>query len=334
VSIGDSGREPEGAFTRGDPAEEILVGISTCLLGEEVRFDGGHKRDSFLADVLGRFVRFVPSCPEVEIGMGTPREAVRLIRLDGRARMRGVRTDTDHTDAMEEYARRRVRELEAMGLCGYVLKRSSPSCGMERVREYDAAGHAARTGTGIFARILMEELPLLPVEEEGRLNDDRLRESFIERIFAYRRLRNLFRPGWTVGDLVRFHTAEKLQLLAHDPETYRRLGRRVAEAADADREELRRDYSARFMDGYARHTSTGKNLNVLQHMFGYLRDRLSPAERDGVLATLSDYAEGWVPLVVPVTLIRHYVRVHGIEYLEGQHYLQPHPKELLLRNHV
>jgi uncharacterized protein YbgA (DUF1722 family)/uncharacterized protein YbbK (DUF523 family) len=334
VSVREADRGAERRFTWGDPAEEILVGISTCLLGEEVRFDGGHKRDSFLVDVLGRFVRFVPSCPEVEIGMGTPREAVRLIRLDGRVRLRGVRTEDDHTEAMEEYARRRVRELEAMDLCGYVLKRSSPSCGMERVREYDAHGNAARTGTGIFARILMEELPLLPVEEEGRLNDARLRESFIERIFAYRRLRNLFRPGWTVGDLVRFHTAEKLQLLAHDPETYRQLGRRVAEAASSDPEELKRDYSARFMEGYAKHTSTGKNVNVLQHMFGYLREHLSPAEREGVLATLSDYAEGWVPLVVPVTLVRHYVLVHRIEYLEGQRYLQPHPKELLLRNHV
>ena len=321
-------------FTWGDPDEEILLGISTCLLGEEVRFDGGHKRDSFLVDVLGKFVRFVPSCPEVEIGMGTPREAVRLIKLEGRVHMRGVRSETDHTDAMEEYARRRVRELDAMDLCGYVLKRASPSCGMERVREYDANGMATRTGTGIFARVLMEELPLLPVEEEGRLNDDHLRENFIERLFAYRRLRNLFRPGWTVGNLVHFHTAEKLQLLAHDPEVYKELGRRVAKAAEADREELAADYSQRFMAGYARHTSTGKNLNVLQHMFGYLRDHLSPAEREGVLGTLDDYAKEWIPLVVPVTLIRHYVQVHGIEYLQRQRYLQPHPKELLLRNHV
>jgi uncharacterized protein YbgA (DUF1722 family)/uncharacterized protein YbbK (DUF523 family) len=334
VTDGETQGDAERRFPWGDPDEEIRVGISTCLLGEEVRFDGGHKRDSFLVDTLGKFVRFVPSCPEVAIGMGTPREAIRLIRLESRVHLRGVRSATDHTDAMEEYARRRVGELEAMDLCGYVLKRASPSCGMERVREYDADGHATRTGTGIFARILMEELPLLPMEEEGRLNDDRLRENFIERIFAYRRLRNLFRPGWSVGDLVRFHTAEKLQLLAHDPEAYRDLGRRVAEAAKADPENLARDYGARFMEGYARHTSVGRNMNVLQHMFGYLREHLSPAERDGVLATLSDFESGCVPLVVPVTLIRHYVRVHGIGYLEGQRYLQPHPKELLLRNHV
>jgi len=323
-----------GLFYRGDPDEEIRVGVSACLLGEEVRFDGGHKRDSFLTGALAPFVRFVPVCPEVDIGLGTPRETLHLIRSDLGTRLVTTKTRVDHTDAMERYAHGKVAELEGMDLSAYVLKRASPSCGMERVREYDANGVPARTGVGVFARILMERLPLLPVEEEGRLNDAALRENFVERIFAYHGLRALFREGWTAGDLVRFHSREKLLLLAHDPESYRALGKLVADAGRADRETLRAEYASRFMAAFGRLATRGRHVNVLQHMFGYFSDALSDAERRSVLGTIEDYQQGHVPLVVPVTLVRHYVKLHGVEYLEGQRYLEPHPKELMLRNHV
>lgn len=321
-------------FFRGDPDEEIRVGVSSCLLGEEVRFDGGHKCDSFLTGALAPFVRFVPVCPEVGIGLGTPRETLHLIRRDGATRLVTTKTRVDHTAAMEAYAHRKATELEAMDLCAYVLKRASPSCGMERVREYDANGVPTRTGVGIFARILMERMPLLPVEEEGRLNDAALRENFVERIFAYRGLKAVFREGWTAGDLVRFHSGEKLLLLAHDPESYRALGRLVADAGRAERDSLHEQYRNLFMAAFGKLATTGRHVNVLQHMFGYFRDALSDAERRSVLGTIDDYQRGLVPLVVPVTLIRHYVRLHAVEYLEGQRYLEPHPKELMLRNHV
>ena len=240
----------------------IRIGISSCLLGEEVRFDGGHKRDSFLVDTFGKWVEWVMVCPEVEVGMGTPRETLRLVRDKGELRMVTRKTGVDHTSAMNAWARRRVQALAREDLCGYVLKKDSPSCGMERVKVYDAHASPARTGVGLFAAVLLARFPLLPVEEEGRLSDPRLRENFVERVFAYRRVRSFFaghwpstRPGhperaerWTVGGLVRFHTAHKLLLMAHSPAAYQRLGRLVAGAKAADRRALHERYEREFME--------------------------------------------------------------------------------------
>ncbi|HZY02547.1 MAG TPA: DUF523 and DUF1722 domain-containing protein [Anaeromyxobacteraceae bacterium] len=312
---------------------EIRIGVSTCLLGRKVRYDGGHKKDAFVTGPLARFVAFVPVCPEVEVGMGTPRESVRLVRLGGEVRMVGHRSGTDHTDAMRRWSEARVRELEAEDLCGYVLKKDSPSCGMERVKVY-AGGAATRTGRGRFAEALMQRMPLLPVEEEGRLNDPRLRENFIERVFAYRRLKDLFAARWTTGDLVRFHTAEKLLLLAHDPAAYRALGRLVAGAKGQPHAEVAGAYGAGFMRGLSKLATPGKHANVLQHMAGYLKDLLPPEEKRELHEAIADYRSGLLPLVVPITLVGHHVRRRRVEYLLGQTYLQPHPKELMLRNHV
>ena len=312
---------------------EIRVGVSTCLLGQHVRFDGGHKKDAFVTGPLARFVALVPVCPEVELGMGTPRESVRLVRLGDGVRMVGHRSGTDHTDAMRRWAEGRVRELEGEDLCGYVLKKDSPSCGMERVKVY-AKGPAARTGRGLFAEALMERMPLLPVEEEGRLNDPRLRENFIERVFAYRRLKDLLGSRWTVGDLVRFHTAEKLLLLAHDPAAYRALGRLVAAAKGQPRAEVARGYGQAFMRGLAKLATPGKHANVLQHMAGYFKDLLPLEERRELHEGIADFRRGLVPLVVPLTLLGHHVRRHRVAWLQGQTYLTAHPKELMLRNHV
>ncbi len=316
------------------PSDEIRIGISSCLLGELVRFDGGHKHDHFITDTMGRFVSFVSVCPEVEVGMGTPRETIRLERRDGETRLVAPKSGTDHTRAMTAWAHRRVRDLEALDLCGYILKKDSPSCGMERVRVYSATGMPEKTGRGLFAEALLDRFPLLPVEEEGRLNDPWLRENFLERVFAYRRLKALFGKGWRVGDLVAFHSREKLLLMAHHPPTYTALGRLVATAKGLPRDRVAREYREAFMLGLQHLATAKKNTNVLQHMAGYFKTLVGAEEKVELQGHIEDYRLGLVPLVVPVTLIRHHVRIHKVAYLAGQSYLQPHPKELMLRNHV
>jgi uncharacterized protein YbgA (DUF1722 family)/uncharacterized protein YbbK (DUF523 family) len=315
----------------------LRIGISSCLLGQTVRFDGGHKRDAFLVDTIGRYVEWVPVCPEVEVGMGTPREAVRLEK--GHEGIRPVlmiapKSGTDWTARMADYARRRTDELAALDLSGYVLKSNSPSCGLERVRIYGEGAMPSRTGRGLFTSALAARFPTLPLEEEGRLSDPRLRENFIERVFAYRRLRDLFSTRWTVGDLVRFHTAHKLVLLAHQPTAYTGLGRLVAGAKQRDRRSLQHEYEHSFMAALSRIATPKRQANVLQHILGYFRDRLDAGDRAELLALIEDHRTGVVPLVVPMTLIRHHVRRLDVEYLKEQVYLEPHPWELALRNHV
>jgi uncharacterized protein YbbK (DUF523 family) len=241
----------------------IRIGVSACLLGDEVRYDGGHKRDMFLTNVLDPFVEWVKVCPEVESGMGTPRESIRLVDEDGRIRLLTVKTGVDHTASMTAYAAKRVIALDDEDLCGYVLKKDSPSCGMTRVKVYSGKGPGVRTGVGVFARALLSRFPHLPVEEEGRLTNPRLRENFIERVFAYRRLRDLFESRWTVGDLVRFHTAHKLVLLAHSTQAYNRLGRQVANAKGADRASLRARYTAGFMEALSEMATPKRHTNVM-----------------------------------------------------------------------
>jgi uncharacterized protein YbgA (DUF1722 family)/uncharacterized protein YbbK (DUF523 family) len=312
----------------------IRIGISACLLGESVRFDGGHKRDSFLTETFGRFVEWVPVCPEVECGLGTPREAMRLVRGDPGVRLLTVKTGVDLTLAMERFSHRRVAELGREDLSGYVLKKDSPSCGLQRVKVYDARRPPDRSGRGLFAAALVAAFPHLPVEEEGRLSDPRLRDNFIGRVFAYWRLRGLFRARWTVGDLVRFHTAQKLLLLSHSTEAYRHLGRLVAAAREISRRDLQERYVDGFMRALAQLATPRRHTNVLQHMAGYFKNELHAASKRELADTITDYRLGFVPLVVPLTLIRHQVRMLNVTYLAAQTYLQPHPKELMLRNHV
>jgi len=314
--------------------DRLRIGVSSCLLGENVRWDGGHKRDRFLTDELGPFVEWVPVCPEVEVGLGTPRPTLRLVRRGDDVRMVEPKSGADHTDAMRAYARRRVRALDREGLSGYVLKKDSPSCGMERVKVYAGPGAGAREGRGLFAEALIERFPHLPVEEEGRLGDARLRENFVVRVFAYRRLRRLFASRWSAGKLVAFHTAHKLLLLAHVPAAYSRLGRLVADARSVAREELSRRYQDEFMEALARPSTRRLHTNVLQHMAGYFRGRIDVADRDELLALIEEHRLGRLPLIVPLTLVRHHARRLGVTYLLGQVYLDPHPKELMLLNRV
>ena len=271
-------------------------------------------------------------CPEVEIGLGTPRENIRLTREDQEVHLVAPKSGIDHTAAMKRWARSQVRDLARSDLCGFVLKKDSPSCGLHRVRVYGPKGMPARDGRGLFAAALVDGLPLLPVEEEGRLNDPALRENFIERVFAYRRLKDLFSGRWTVGDLVAFHTAHKLQLLSHSPSLYKEMGRLVAEGRSRSRSELKTAYGAAFMNALAARATPGRNANVLNHAAGHLKDLVAAPARRDLAQTIDDYRSGLVPLVVPVTLLAHYVRLLEVDYLAGQTYLEPHPKELMLRN--
>jgi len=317
--------------------ERVRIGISACLLGDEVRYDGGHKRDDFLADRLARFVTFVRVCPEVEIGLGTPRDPIRLVRAGGALRLVNPKTGDDHTDAMTRYAARRVREIAALDLSGYVLKKNSPSCGMERVKTYDTKGVPAKSGSGLFARALLDALPDLPVEEEGRLLDSDLRENFLTRVFVYRRLRDVFAGAdagadpprrWTIGDLVRFHTAIKLLLFAHEPRAYESLGRLVAGAKSRARSPIAAEYARTLMAALARVPTRRRHVNVLQHMAGYFTDRIDADARAELAGVIVEFRRGEIPLEAVLTLVRHHVRTHGIDYLTGQIYLEPYPKGL------
>jgi len=317
--------------------DPIKIGVSSCLLGVRVRFDGGHKRSDFLVDTLGSFVEFVPVCPEVEIGLGIPRETLRLVRSSDAtrvARLVSNETGIDHSDRMNSYAQRRIIALGPEELSGYVLKKDSPSCGMERVRIYGPSGMPTRDGSGLFAAVLIRRYPSLPVEEEGRLSDPQLRENFVERVFAYRRLRSFFSSRWTVGGLVKLHTAHKLVLMAHSPKAYNELGQFVAGAKRMVRHKLPQCYQFAFMEALKKLATTARHTNVLHHMLGCLRPHLDRDTRDELVTLIDDYRRKLVPLIVPISMFRHYARKFDVAYLREQVYLEPHPKELMLRNHV
>lgn len=319
-----------------EEGEGLRVGVSGCLLGQEVRYDGGHKRDRFLTDVLSRWATFVPVCPEFELGMGVPRPTIRLQAESGGDQVRLVcpSTGADWTRRMERFARRRVRDLEPERLDGFVLKKDSPSCGMERVPVSRPSGNRLhRRGVGLFAAALLSAAPGLPVEEEGRLNDDSLREGFLERLFCRNRWRTFLSRRPTRRDLVEFHTAHKLLLRAHDETGYRRLGRLVGQIGRRNDGELFRRYEKEFQACLARKATPRKHANVLHHALGHLKRQLAPREKQLLLAAIDDFRSGFLPLIVPVTLMRSHIVRHEVEYLAGQLYFDPHPGELMLRNH-
>ncbi|MHB8790777.1 MAG: YbgA family protein [Desulfobulbaceae bacterium] len=315
--------------------EKIRLGISSCLLGNSVRYNGGHQIDLFLVETLGPFVEFVPVCPEVECGLGIPRESMRLVGTMDNPRLLTSKSGIDHTDRMKEWAGRKVRELEGENLSGFIFKSKSPSSGMERVRVYrpDKTGYVG-TRPGMFAEALMNHLPLLPVEEDGRLHDISLRENFIEQIFVYRRWRNMVADNFTTGDLVAFHTDHKLQIMAHSITHYRTMGALVAQAKKYPRSELVRNYENSLMKALRLKATVQKNTNVLQHMMGYFKNLLNGEEKQELLDLIENYRKGYYPLIVPITMINHYVRKYREKYLARQHYLNPHPTELKLRNHA
>jgi uncharacterized protein YbgA (DUF1722 family)/uncharacterized protein YbbK (DUF523 family) len=321
-------------MTTAQRSSPVRIGISSCLLGNRVRYDGGHKLDPFLAQTLGAFVEYVPVCPEVEAGFPVPREAFRLVGDPESPRLVTQKTGVDVTGRMQAWAASRLDELARLGLCGFVFKANSPSSGMERVKVYNETGVALRKGTGLFAAAFMKRFPLLPVEEEGRLHDMALRENFVERIFVQSRWHDLLAAGAGGGALVEFHARHKLLLMAHSPELMRQLGRQVADAGRKPAPAVLSEYHRHLMSALALRATARKQVNVLQHIMGYFKKSLEGDDKQEMLQVIGDYHRGLVPLVVPLTLLNHYVRRFGPDYLRQQVYLQPHPVELMLRNHV
>lgn len=322
---------------RDEPMREttLRLGISRCLLGENVRYDGGHKLDRFLVNTLGRYVEWVPVCPEVECGLPVPREAMRLVGAPDAPRLVTVRSGIDHTERMRAWAAKRVDRLCQEGLHGFVFKKDSPSSGRFRVKVYDENGVPKREGVGMFAAEVAGRFPLLPTEEEGRLHDMHLRENFIDRVFSYYRWTQLLQDDATPGGLVHFHTAHKLTLMAHSPNHYRSMGRLVARAGARPWDEMKSGYGQLLMEGLQVMTSPGKHANVLHHVMGFLRDDLTAQDKAELVALIDDYRAGTLPLIVPLTILRHHLGRHQIPaWLDEQVYLNPYPKELLLRNHV
>ncbi len=313
--------------------DSIHIGISSCLLGEPVRFDSGHKRDAWITATLGRYFEFRPFCPEVAIGLGIPRAPIRLVRIDGQLRVRGVRDPAlDVTDRLADFAARTLPGLA--DLSGYIFKSKSPSCGAFRVKVYATSGHPDGSAEGAFAAAVKAAMPLLPVEEEGRLGDARLRENFITRIFVYHRWQQLRASGIDAAGLVAFHSDHKYLLMAHNQAAYRRLGKLVAEAGKGDIEARADDYAAGFMAALARPAKARGHCNVLSHLLGYLKRDLDAADRAELVETIEAYRRGELPLIVPITLLNHHFRRHPKAYIERQVYLHPHPRELALRNGI
>jgi uncharacterized protein YbbK (DUF523 family)/uncharacterized protein YbgA (DUF1722 family) len=332
----------------------IRLGVSACLLGQNVRYDGGHKRNAFVADTLAAHFEFLPVCPEVECGLPVPREAMRLTGDPAAPRLVTVATGIDLTPRMLAYCARRVEELAGENLCGYIFKSKSPSSGMARVKVYPEKGPPAMTGVGLFARAFMDRFPLLPVEEEGRLNDPGLRENFIERVFTLARYRDLLAdvgldgrertadggvrttPGTRLRTrkLTAFHAAHKYLLMSHSQKIATEMGRLAARSAALPDEEIFPEYQRLLASAMALRATPAKHLNVLLHLLGYFKKVLPPDEKAEALELFADYRAGRLPLVVPVTLLAHFVRKYDAAYLKDQWYLRPHPRELMLRNHV
>ncbi len=333
VAFGFVGYETRNVSRSNRNEGPIRIGVSACLLGHQVRYDGGHKRDAFVTETLGRFVEFVAVCPEVELGLGVPRETLRLERrgdnirdeLRDDIRMIGNRSGQDYTMAMREYAERRLDNLARAGLCGYILKQNSPSCGLEGVAIFGSP--SAGRGRGLFAAALIRRLPLLPVEEESRLNDIPSRENFLERIFAYHRLRNFFRNRWTPPSLVSFHLTHELQLLAHSPRSHRELSRLVHRASPGS--ELRLRYEMGFMRAMSRVATPARHVRVLRHIADAIRPYLEPSRRSELDEATRDYHDGRFPLFVPISLMRQYAQQFAIDYLKQQTYFEPYPIELM-----
>src|SRR5690606_9364868 len=298
--------------------DPIKIGISACLLGKPVRYNGGHKASQLCLEVLARHFEFVPLCPEQAIGLGVPREPIRLVGDPQSPRAVGTVTpELDVTDALSAYGRNAAKQLH--DISGYILMQKSPSCGMERVKVYQDNGHPVDGGgRGLFAAALMRARPDLPVEEDGRLNDPVLRENFITRVFAYSEWQRLQRNGLTRHALIAFHARYKYQLMASCREQYRALGREVARSATVPLEIFAPRYFSQLMAALKQPASRGSHTNVLQHLSGYLKRVLSQEEKQELQHLIQQYRKGIVPLVVPMTMIKHHFRRHPDIYIERQ----------------
>jgi uncharacterized protein YbgA (DUF1722 family)/uncharacterized protein YbbK (DUF523 family) len=317
----------------GPDSQKITLGISSCLLGQEVRFDSSHKHNRYITNTLGEYFDFRAFCPEVAIGLGIPRPPVRLVKVDGAIRVRGVRDpDKDVTDDLRAYAQK--AGPQCADISGYIFKSKSPSCGMERVKVYSEKGQPVDTDSGVFAAGIMQQYPSLPVEEEGRLMDPHLRENFIERVFVYHRWQQYLAEGFTPGSLVDFHTCHKYVVLAHHEPSYQQLGQLVAAAGSRDLQETLESYLAILMQALRKIATNRKHTNVLQHIMGYFKTQLGKGDKEELLDVIEEYRCERLPLIVPITLIKHWLRIYPNEYIASQYYLNPHPRELMLRNQI
>jgi uncharacterized protein YbgA (DUF1722 family)/uncharacterized protein YbbK (DUF523 family) len=314
--------------------EQIKIGISACLLGEKVRYDGGHKLDGYITDTLGLYFEWVPVCPEVEYGLPVPREAMHLIGDPVSPRLVTIRSGVDHTDGMKKWAGDKLRELKKEDLCGFIFRSKSPSSGIGGVKIYTSSGMPSNRGAGIFGGAFMRYFPLVPVIDDGRMHNPGLRENFIEQVFVYKRWKDVLKDRPTIRDLIAFHTNLKLLILSHSPKHYTTLGKLVAQARRYQLDALYSEYIRILMEGLRLLATTKKNTNVLLHIAGYFKRQLPPEDKKELLEVIGQYHKGYVPLIVPMILINHFVRKLDEPYLKNQFYLNPHPVELMLRNHV
>jgi len=312
----------------------ITIGVSKCLIGEKVRYDGNHARNSFVADTLNKWVEFTPVCPEADLGMGIPRPTIRLEKQKNDIKLICPSTNKDYSKQMNNYGLKKVKEFKKNELDGYIFKRSSPSCGINKLKVFRDDGSIERTGIGFFAKNILEQFPNLPIEDEGRLSDPQLRENFIERIFCHNRWRNLKNKGLTIKRLVEFHTVHKLLLRAHNETAYRRLGKIVGSAKTISNKELFKSYEDEFYKALLKKTTKKNHANVLYHALGYLKKQLNLDEKQRLIDVIEEYRTGILPLIVPLSLFNYQIMLHDIKYLKSQLYFNPHPKELNLKNHV
>ncbi len=312
---------------------KLKLGISSCLLGNEVRYDGGHKRSNYIDKTLGRFFNFQTFCPEVAIGLGTPRPPIRLIRKDEADGKKAYAVDVktnelDYTDQLNEYSEM-IASNYLSDISGYIFKKDSPSCGMERVKVYSPEGHFVhKDGVGIYAKVIKENFPHMPMEEEGRLNDVNLRESFLTRVYLYNDWQNMLKEGMTPHGLVNFHAGQKYLFMAHNQQVARQLGQMVAKAGTADINELAEEYIALAMQVLKKQPDRKRHTNALQHIMGYLRKQIDSDDRQELLHSIMSFQKGEVPLVMPLTLLKHHFSKHPNDYIAKQRYLSPFPVEL------
>lgn len=312
---------------------KIKIGISSCLLGQEVRYDGGHKRDPYINGTLIDYFDFIPICPEVAIGLTIPRPPIHLVQLCEEIHVLGVKdTGIDVTDRLHAYGKEMGERLD--NISGYILKSRSPSCGMERVEVVDEQGRTRGKGAGAYAHSLMKKLPLLPVEEEGRLGDARLRENFIMRVFVYHRWQQMLASGLSVVKLQAFHADHKYLVMAHNQSAYKRMGKMLADITEESVKVVSCLYMDELMTALKQPASREHHVNVLQHLLGYLKQHLDGDDKSEMLEVIERYRDGIVPLIVPITLLKHHFRRHHHDYVERQVYLSPHPHELMLRNQI
>ena len=313
--------------------DNIIVGVSACLLGEKVRYDGGHKHDRFITDTLGRFFTYIRVCPEVECGLPVPREPMHLAGDIDDPRLVTIHTGIDHTGRMIKWSQNRLEELKDAGLSGFIFKGKSPSSGFRGIKVYRNSARTVYNGTGLFAAAFMKAFPLMPVEDESRLHDPGLRENFIERVFVYNRWQELAGKGCTAADLIEFHTRHKYLIMAHSPKHLALLGKMTGKAGGASPDTIE-GYLRNLMDALNLIATPAKNTNVLHHIMGYFKKTLDHTEKEELLEIIDRYRRGLIPLIVPVTLLNHYTLKYDQPYLKKQYYLNPHPVELMLRNHV